>query len=101
MSGPIVVLKNPDTEEVKQALVGFSWTTLFFSGFVALMRGDIKWCVIQLVASFSGVSLLIFPFIYNKLFIKELIAKGFKIKSISNGDVDNVEALLGFKLPML
>lgn len=59
----------------KQAPTGFSWTTLFFGFFPALIRGDIKWGLIMIVISMitGGISLLVFPFIYNKFYIKELL----------------------------
>lgn len=68
--------------------VGFSWTTFFFGLFPALFRGDIKWAAIQfmiavLVGSITlGIGApfvsVVFAFIYNKIFIKEMMIKGFK-----------------------
>lgn len=63
---------------VKQVKLGFSWTMLFFGIFVPLIRGDFKWFLITLIASVitCGFAWLVFPFIYNKIYIKELIEKG-------------------------
>ncbi|MGG5252510.1 DUF2628 domain-containing protein [Neobacillus sp. SM06] len=81
------LLKNSGgvTKEVK---VGFSWTTFFFGFFPALFRGDLKWAailvVIELVlGSFTlgigaWVSGVVFSFVYNKIYIKELIEKGYQ-----------------------
>ncbi|ASS67783.1 MULTISPECIES: hypothetical protein [unclassified Paenibacillus] len=73
---------------VKEAKVGFSWTTFFFGFFPALFRGDLKWAVIMFVASAAvGIFTLgfgawvpgiIFSFIYNKMYIKELLEKGYQ-----------------------
>ncbi|CDN41403.1 MULTISPECIES: hypothetical protein [Paenibacillus] len=72
---------------IKDAKVGFSWTTFFFGFFPALFRGDLKWAVIMFVASVAvGIFTLgfgawvpgiIFSFIYNKMYIKELLEKGY------------------------
>ncbi|XJZ27758.1 DUF2628 domain-containing protein [Bacillota bacterium Lsc_1132] len=81
------VLKNSGgvTKEVK---VGFSWTTFFFGFFPALFRGDLKWAAILIVielvlGSFTlgigaWVSGVVFSFVYNKIYIKELIEKGYQ-----------------------
>ncbi|MCC5803858.1 DUF2628 domain-containing protein [Rossellomorea vietnamensis] len=73
------------TKEVK---VGFSWTTFFFGFFPALIRGDLKWAVIMfLTAAIVGAFTLgfgawipgiIFSFVYNKIFIKDLLEKGYR-----------------------
>ena len=60
--------------------VGFSWTLFFFGVFVPLFRGDIKWTLIMFVAAFVtfGLSWLVFPFIYNKIYTQDLLNQGFK-----------------------
>ncbi|HZG15340.1 MAG TPA: DUF2628 domain-containing protein [Candidatus Bathyarchaeia archaeon] len=82
-----VTLKNEGgiTKVVK---VGFSWTTFFFGFFPALFRGDLKWAIIMfIIAAVLGsftfgigawVSGIVFSFIYNKIYIKELIEKGYR-----------------------
>lgn len=74
-------LKNEQgvTKEVKK---GFSWTMLFFGIFVPLARGDWKWFLISLLAGIVtvGISWLIFPFFYNKIYLNELLEKGYVIQ---------------------
>lgn len=93
-----VNLFNPVTKQAKQVKVGFSWTVLFFGFLPPLFRGDWKWAVIMLVAGmFSfGLSGLIFMFIYNKLYINDLISSGYKA-----GDEASQNMLLakGFIVP--
>jgi hypothetical protein len=77
-----------DAGGVKQVKVGFSWTTFFFGFFPALFRGDLKWAVIMLIAAIAvgaftaGIGAwvpgIIFSFIYNKMYIKELLEKGYR-----------------------
>ncbi|MEO2207890.1 DUF2628 domain-containing protein [Paenibacillus pabuli] len=72
----------------KNVKVGFSWTTLFFGFLPALFRGDLKWAVIMfLIAAAIGVftfgfgawvSGIVFSFVYNKIYIKELLEKGYR-----------------------
>lgn len=82
-----VNLENPITNQLKQVKVGFSWTTFFFGFWPALFRGDWKWFGIQLVIEIflgcftygigAGVVGIVFAFFYNKLYINDLLAKGF------------------------
>lgn len=85
-------LKNPDTGETVTAPIGFSWTTLFFGMWPALFRGDFKWGLIMfgLAVVTSGISLLVFPFLYNKLYVKNLLRNGYKVESVENGSVEVV-----------
>lgn len=73
------ILKN-DFGQTKEGKDGFSWTTLFFGVFPAIFRNDWKYAGIMFIAAIFtfGFSWLIFPFIYNKLYTKDLIEKGFK-----------------------
>ncbi|MDZ7342385.1 MAG: HrgC protein [candidate division KSB1 bacterium] len=72
-------LKHNQTGAMKEVKLGFSWTTLFFGALVPLFRGDLKWFVIMFLVSIItfGIAWLIFPFIYNKIYIKELMEKGY------------------------
>ena len=80
-------LKNPVTNQVKQVKAGFSWTTFFWGFFPALFRGDWKWfAIIFLIELITGIVTgglgtwivsIVFSFIYNKMYINDLISKGF------------------------
>jgi hypothetical protein len=94
-----LVMENPNTGIVKKAPVGFSWTTLFFSGFPALFRGDIKWFFIQVLLCWTGISFIIFAFIYNKIFIKKLLESGYKVKDVEGGTFEDAKTKLGINLP--
>ncbi len=72
------MMKHSQSGALKDVPLGFSWTTLFFGIFPALFRGDFKNAIIMLiVAIFSlGWSWLIMPFFYNKMYVNDLVAKG-------------------------
>lgn len=74
-----IMLKNKDTGVMKEVKVGFSWTTLLFGTFTPLVRGDWKWAIIQFIAAILsyGASHILFAFIYNKIYIKDLLNKGY------------------------
>lgn len=74
------VLKNKHGMR-REAPRGFSWTMLFFGVFVPLFRGDWKWFFISLLLSMItfGVSWLIMPFLYNNLYLNDLLKDGYEI----------------------
>jgi hypothetical protein len=98
-----IIFENTNTREVREAPIGFSWTVFCFGFFPPLFRGDYKWAVIMFVTAIILVGLpwIIFPFIYNKLYIQDLIKSGFKAKSINSGDIKSVETKLGMQIPAL
>lgn len=98
-----ILFKNPNTGAIKEAPVGFSWTTFFFGFFPSLFRGDWKYAVIQFILAMltMGLSNLVFCFIYNKLYIKDLIGAGFKAQSIASGDLSYASAKIGMEIPQL
>ncbi len=98
-----LVMENPNTGHIKEAPVGFSWTVLFFGFFPPLFRGDWKWAIIMFLLSMitMGLSGLVFMFIYNKLYIKDLVGSGFKVKSVGMGTIDQVSQKIGLNLPAL
>ena len=75
-----IVLKHPSglRKTVKQ---GFSWTMLFFGVLVPLFRGDLKWFLMSCILAICtcGLSWLILPFIYNKMYLEDLLVKGWTI----------------------
>lgn len=83
----MITLRHQDSNAVKKCPTGFSWTTFFFGLFVPLIRGDFKWAAIVFVV-FTVISVvtagigsfgvnIIFAFLYNKIYIRELMNKGF------------------------
>jgi len=90
----MMMFKHPQYGWLKNAPVGFSWTSLFFGPFPALLRGDYKWAAII----FGAAVVLAIPtvgvggwvvsiaagILYNKLYIKELITKGYLVSGINS-----------------
>lgn len=91
-----IVLKH-DSGVVKEVKKGFSWTTFFFGLFVPLIRGDLKWALILfLITALVGVFTMgigsfavgiIFSFVYNKIYIRELVQKGFKATNETDEEI--------------
>lgn len=94
-------LRNPVTKIEAKAPIGFSWTVLFFGPFPALYRGSFRWFFLMLLAAIfsAGLSSLLFMFIFNKLYIKDLISAGYYVESARMGDIDSVAYRINFSLP--
>lgn len=76
------VMKNHSTGHEITVKEGFSWTVFFWGCFTPLARGDVKWAFIMFVSAIitCGFSWLVFPFIYNGIYINDLIKKGYNYK---------------------
>lgn len=98
-----LLMENPQTEARKEAPVGVSWTVLIFGFLPPLLRGDIKWGLVILAFWLfsAGLTNIIFMFLYNKLFIQELLGQGYKVRSIDEAERQRVLDNLGMKLPMI
>jgi hypothetical protein len=79
--------------DIKKAPIGFSWTTLFFSGIPALLRGDfLMGCSIigiELSLGYMGKDAIAFgasvgiAWVYNMVYLGTLVAKkGYHVHSI-------------------
>ena len=75
----MITVKN-EQDVLRQTPTGFSWTNLFFGFLVPLFRGDMKGMCIQLILALAtaNISALVFPFYYNKMFIRSLYREGYK-----------------------
>ena len=74
-------MKN-EIGQVKVVKEGFSWTMLYFGIFVPLCRGAWNWFLITLIANLFtyGLASVVFAFIYNKIYINDLLEKGYKFQ---------------------
>jgi hypothetical protein len=110
MAHSCVVFKNPTFGTIKRAPIGFSWTTFFFGFWPALFRSDWKWAainfavtvVVAIVTMGFGciVTMVVFGIIYNKMYVKELIARGYTVDSMeSQKTIEQLSAELEVLLP--
>ena len=82
-----IFMKHPSTGVTKIGFYGFSWTSFFFGGIPAIMRGDVGIGLGVLlggiVASVLSAGLLwfiiglIWAFIYNKRYTIGLVERGY------------------------
>ena len=77
-----VIIQNPINGLTKEGYFGFSWTYLFFGGFVPLFRGEIGIGCLHILLSFvtCGISNVIFCFLYNKQYMTRMLEKGYVLK---------------------
>lgn len=92
---------HPQSGALRQAPVGFSWTTLLFGFFPALIRGHWTGALVIFLVGFLtfGLSQLVFAFIYNKMYVKHLLGDGFKLSS-ATVDTAELSRHLRIELPL-
>jgi len=77
MASSSAYLEHASTYRVKKSPTGFSWTCVFFAPFVPFFRGDWRAGLLYLLLSPFG-SYFVLPFLYNRIYIKRLLKKGYK-----------------------
>ena len=99
MAFATLTIEDKKNKLVKEAPVGFSWTVLFFGGFVPLVRGDWAWFFIMMIANFVtfGIASIVFAFIYNRIYLHNSLKKGFKVKSYK-GNKKLIESIAQIKI---
>lgn len=95
-----IYFENPYNGQLREAPVGFSWTVFFFSCFPPIFRGDWKWFIIMVILALAtaGLSGFVFIFMYNRIYIKELINAGYRVKNVEFGTVEQLSLKLGIRL---
>ena len=86
MASGSLTLVHSVTGQTKTAPTGFSWTTLFFGFFPALLRGHIWNAMGQFfLALITGsISLFIVPFFYNQWYVDYLTKNGYRNPNMPN-----------------
>lgn len=102
MAYTTMVMVNPHNGKRKPAPVGFSWTSLFFTMFVPLLRGHWVGAIVWGIAALCTFSLSgwVQAFFYNRMYINYLIGEGYQVHS-SPMPVDLVSTKLNMSLPVL
>ena len=98
-----VQMKHREAGILKTGYYGFSWTSLFFGGFPALLRGDVPYGLGVLAAGvvFGALSAgwlwfvigLVWAFIYNKNYTHRLIQAGYEFNDTPERVADAKRAL--------
>lgn len=98
-----VGLKHPQTGILKRGYYGFSWTSFWFGGFPALLRGDVGYGVGILAAGviFGVLSAgllwfvvsIVWALIYNKNYTHRLLQSGFQFDDQPDRVADAKRAL--------
>ena len=88
-----LILKHPVTHEIKEAPVGFSWTTMFFGAFVPAFRGDWGEVIYMIILGHLSLGLtgFVYMFYYNRFYIDKLVRrKGFKLQSVEKVTTEEI-----------
>jgi len=86
-----VALISP-SNNIKEIPFLFSWTVLLFAFIVPLMRKDYLWFFITLISYPFGGSIII-SFLYNKIYIKNLIKTGYRPVDIDSENLLNSKGI--------
>ncbi len=95
---------HPNTKLIKKGYIGFSWTSFFFSGIPAIIRGEVGIGVgilltMLILGSFtfgilSIIINLVWAFKFNKHYTIKLLEKGYEFSGEEN-EIINAKTALG------
>ena len=94
-----LIMEHPNTGIIKKMPVGFCWNPFL----KMLLRGEIGalFKSIFLCACTLSLYALVVAATYNKKSIIKLLEKGFKVKDVEKGTIEQASAKLGINLPQL
>jgi hypothetical protein len=97
-----IMLRHRGTGIRKKGFHGFSWTTLFFSGFPAMFRGDLITGVLLFLASTMTcwLAAILWAFVYNRVYTLKLLEQGY----VFDDDAEKIrraKAALGVTIKLL
>lgn len=101
MADTSIRFTQPHSGRMREAPIGFSWTTLFFGFLPAVFRGHWTWAIIMLIlACFTfGLSGIVMAFIYNGIYARHLIDEGYKA-SLSAYEQDALSRRINRQIPI-
>lgn len=98
-----VEMRNPATGVTKTGYYGFSWTSFFFGGLPALIRGDVAiglgLIALGMLAGVFTVFIgwwlvaIVWAFIYNRIYTTRLIERGYKFADSADVNAAACDAL--------
>lgn len=93
-----ISLQHRESGLTQNGFYGFSWTFLFFSGFVSYRRGEPAqgFAHLALTVITSGIWNIIFSFFYNRRFMKRKLANGWNLVG-TDTEIRAAENALGIK----
>ena len=68
-----ILMENKNTKEIKQTVIGFSWTYLLFGFFVPLLRSDCVWFLFSFLIFFFVYPLLILIFFMGESLMRYML----------------------------
>jgi len=103
MSKMSLAMENPLSGIMKEAPIGFNWLLFFAPGLPPLMRNDFKtlFIIVLLLIPTLGLIIPIYALKYNKMYITNLLEKGYKVREVRNGTLQEASQQLGIKLQTL
>ena len=100
MAFDIACFGNPHNGRVREAPLGFSWTTFFFGPFPMLIRGAWKLFFLELLTAALTFGLAWFYWIFavNRHYAKDLVRDGFQYRSSRRTTYEGVVHYVGLSV---